>query len=234
MVAHYSQKELTVIESSLGLEFNDITLLGQALVHRSALGDSPELFADSNQRFEFLGDAVLNLAVAHELVDRYPDWSDGRLTQVRSSLVNNESLARIARTLRLSAWLLMGKGDRIKGENSNPSVLADALESLFGALFLDRGYRATRDFAVRVMGDDLEVDSNSVEVHPKSHLIEAAGKRGYPPPRYRTVDKRGPNNNPTFTVQVVVNGKVLGTGHGRNRKAASTDAARKALRSWGH
>ena len=227
----HSPRQLAEIAASLGLEFNDISLLEQALVHGSFVAEFPGVFDESNQRLEFLGDAVLGLVVAQELLTRFPEWPEGRLTQVRASLVDGQSLAKIAARLGLGDWLVMGRGEIERGGSERRSNLADAFEALMGALFLDRGYDASRDFAVRVMGVELDIagEAGAAPRHPKSMLHEAAMESGYGPPVYETVDMEGPSHDPTFTVQAVVNGVALGTGQGRSKKSAGAEAAVEAL-----
>ena len=143
----HSPRQLAEIAASLGLEFDDISLLEMAFVHGSFVSEFPGVFDESNQRLEFLGDAVLGLIVAQELLTRFPEWPEGRLTQVRASLVDGQSLSKIAARLGLGDWLVMGRGEIERGGSERRSNLADAFEALMGALFLDQGYDASRDFA---------------------------------------------------------------------------------------
>ena len=227
----HSPRQLAEIAASLDLEFDDVSLLEQALVHGSFVAEFPGVFDESNQRLEFLGDAVLGLIVAQELVTRFPGWPEGRLTQVRASLVDGQSLAKIAARLGLGDWLVMGRGEIERGGGERQSNLADAFEALVGALFLDQGYDASRDFAIRVMAADLDAagESDTAPRHPKSLLHEAAMERGYGPPVYETVGMDGPSHDPTFTIQAIVNGSPLGTGQGPSKQAAGTEAALAAL-----
>ena len=227
----HSPRQLAEIAASLDLEFDDVSLLEQALVHGSFVAEFPGVFDESNQRLEFLGDAVLGLIVAQELVTRFPDWPEGRLTQVRASLVDGRSLAKIAARLGLGDRLVMGRGEIERGGGERPSNLADAFEALVGALFLDQGYDASRDFAIRVMAAELDAagESETAPRHPKSLLHEAAMERGYGPPVYKTINMDGPSHDPTFTVQAIVNGSPLGTGQGRSKQAAGAEAALAAL-----
>ena len=229
----HSPRRLAEIAASLDLEFNDISLLEQAFVHGSFVAEFPGVFDESNQRLEFLGDAVLGLIVAQELLTRFPEWPEGRLTQVRASIVDGQSLAKIAARLGLGDWLVMGRGEIERGGSERRSNLADAFEALMGALFLDRGYDASRDFAVRVMAPELELaaEAETAPQHPKSLLHEAAMERGFGPPAYETIDMAGPSHDPTFTVQAVVNGVPMGTGQGRSKKSAGAEAAVEALRA---
>ena len=227
----HSPRQLAEIAASLGLEFDDISLLEMAFVHGSFVSEFPGVFDESNQRLEFLGDAVLGLIVAQELLTRFPEWPEGRLTQVRASLVDGQSLSKIAARLGLGDWLVMGRGEIERGGSERRSNLADAFEALMGALFLDQGYDASRDFALRVMGVELDLagEAGSAPRHPKSLLHEAAMERGYGPPVYETIDMDGPSHDPIFTVQAMVNGVALGTGQGPSKKSAGAEAAVEAL-----
>ena len=228
----HSPRQLAEIAASLELEFDGISLLEMAFVHGSFVSEFPGVFDESNQRLEFLGDAVLGLIVAQELLTRFPEWPEGRLTQVRASLVDGQSLSKIAARLGLGDWLVMGRGEIERGGSERRSNLADAFEALMGALFLDQGYDASRDFAVRVMGVELDLagESGAAQRHPKSLLHEAAMERGYGPPVYETIDMDGPSHDPIFTVQAMVNGVALGTGQGPSKKSAGAEAAAEALR----
>ena len=229
----HSSRLLAEIASTLQLGFKDISLLERALVHSSFLSEFPGVFDQSNERLEFLGDAVLDLIVAEELVSRFPDRPEGHLTQVRASLVDKNSLAGIGRRLGLGSWLVMGKGEEERGGREVLSNLADAFEAVLGALFLDQGYDDARRFAVGVMEEELERagDATVAPRHPKSLLHEAAMTRGFGPPEYVTAKMDGPGHAPTFTVEVLVDGEVSGTGHGGNKKAAGAEAALEALRT---
>ena len=230
-IVKHSPRQLAEIAAALELEFDDISLLEQALVHGSFVSEFPGVFEESNQRLEFLGDAVLGLIVAQELMTRFPEWPEGRMTQVRATLVDGQSLSEIGARLGLGNWLVMGKGEIDRGGSERKSNLVDAFEALVGALFLDQGYEASREFALRVMDPELEIaaEAETAPRHPKSLLHEAAMERGYGPPVYETVGMKGPSHDPTFTVQAVVNGVAMGTGQGRSKKLAGAEAAVAAL-----
>ena len=231
IIVKHSPRQLAEIAASLGLEFDDISLLEMAFVHGSFVSEFPGVFDESNQRLEFLGDAVLGLIVAQELLTRFPEWPEGRLTQVRASLVDGQSLSKVGAKLGLGEWLVMGRGEIERGGSKRRSNLADAFEALMGALFLDQGYDASRDFAVRVMGVELDLagEAGAAQRHPKSLLHEAAMERGYGPPVYETIDMDGPSHDPIFTVQAMVNGVAMGTGQGPSKKSAGAEAAVEAL-----
>ena len=226
-----SAEQLSGLQESLGVAFADAALLEQALVHDSFVSEFPGVFSESNERFEFLGDAVLDLIVAQELVARFPDSPEGHLTQMRASLVNKTSLAKIGDRLDLGSSLLVGRGEAEMGGIRRESNLGSAFEALVAALFLDQGYDATRDFVVRVMEAELDSvgDMGRPLHHPKSLLHEAAMKRGYSPPTYEVVARHGPDHGPTFTVQTLVGGMPMGKGDGRSKQEAESVAAEQAL-----
>ena len=227
----HSDSQLRRIERALGGDFADIGLLERALVHSSFVAEFPGVFEESNERLEFLGDSVLDLVVADELTRRFPCHSEGTLTQMRASLVDKVALARVGRRLGLGEWLVMGKGEAEIGGSERDSNLADAFEALLGALFLDSGYEAAREFALRTMSEELDVvaDMEGPPRHPKSLLHEAAMERGFPPPVYEGVERLGPDHAPTFVAQAILNGRPMGRGEGGNKQAAEANAAAAAL-----
>ena len=236
MAMKHSDEQLGDLQESLGVEFADIALLEQALVHDSFISEFPGVFHESNERFEFLGDAVLDLIVAQELVARFPDSPEGHLTQMRASLVNTASLAQTAGGLGLGNWLIVGKGEAEMGGAKRESNLANAFEALVAALFLDQDYEAARGFVIRVM--EAELDSvgklRHPLRHPKSLLHEAAMERGFSPPTYEIVASFGPDHDPTFTAEALVDGRPMGEGKGRSKRDAESAAAEQALSQLAH
>ena len=226
-----SAEQLNDLQQSLGVTFADAALLEQALVHDSFVSEFPGVFSESNERLEFLGDAVLDLIVAQELVARFHDSPEGHLTQMRASLVNTASLAQTAGGLGLGSWLLVGRGEAEMGGIERKSNLANAFEALVAALFLDQGYDPARDFVVGVMESELESvgEMGHAIRHPKSLLHEAAMERGFSPPTYEEVGRHGPDHCPTFTVEAQVGGKAMGKGEGRSKQEAESAAAEQAL-----
>ena len=227
----HSERQLQHIQRALGLDFADVDLLEQALVHDSFVAEFPGVFEESNERLEFLGDSVLDLVVAEELIRRFPDHPEGALTQMRASLVDKTALAGLGRRLGLGEWLVMGKGEAEIGGANRASNLADAFEALVAALFLDAGYEPARDFTLGVMSDELDAvaDMDSPPRHPKSLLHEAATGHGFSPPVYEELERSGPDHSPTFVVQALVDGKPIGRGQGSSKQEAEAEAASEAL-----
>ena len=214
----------------LGLEFDDPALLTEALVHSSYVNEHPEGSARSNERLEFLGDAVLSLVMSEALFKRHPDEQEGVLTTRRAAIVSTQGLARISRRLGIGEALVLGQGAENSGERHRASVLAGLFESIVAAIYLDRGLEAVREFILKAAA--LELDAAlpaDVLKAPKSRLQEHAFATTGRAPAYRIVSSDGPDHDRHFVVEVAVDGDVLGVGEGRSRREAETHAAESAL-----
>ena len=223
------------LERDLGVSFRDRSLLELAFVHSSYLNENPEALPESNERLEFLGDALLGLAVAQDVYQRVPGGSEGDLTSLRSALVRGETLARVADSLQLGEYLIMGKGEEASGGRDRESNLAATFEALVGALFLDQGYGPARDFASRILSAEITtVASSGVSKNAKSLLQELVQERGEGPPSYRIVDVTGEDHDREFTAEVLVSGTVMGRGVGRRKALAEQEAAKSALEELVH
>ena len=222
--------DIGALEAALGVEFSDRRLLELALVHGSYLNESPGSSEESNERLEFLGDAVIGAAAAHELYRRNPEWPEGRLSEARSELVRGETLARVASRLALGDHLRMGRGGASSGGRQSPSVLASALEAVVGALFLDRGYPDAEALAVRLLEPEMpRLERPSAARNPKSALQEALQAAGAELPTYSIVDVTGEDHARQFTAEVCIDGRVLGSGTGPRKSTAERRAAEAAL-----
>ena len=213
----------TPIEAALNYRFQRRELLAQALTHRSF--GSP-----NNERLEFLGDSVLNCTVARALYDTFPDLPEGSLSRLRANLVRQETLADIAVTLRLGEVLRLGEGELKSGGFRRPSILADALESLFGAVFLDADFNEAQR-VVRGLFDPLvaKIDPKASGKDPKTQLQEMLQSRRLPLPEYRLIDTQGEAHDQCFIVECVLTRPTLNTrGEGKSRRAAEQEAARQA------
>ena len=219
------------LESVLGLEFRDPLLLQQALVHRSYLNEQEGPAGGSYERMEFLGDAVLELMVSIELYRRFPDMDEGELTKSRASLVCRETLAQVARRLHLGEFLLVGKGEEVTGGRYRDSILASTFEAVVAAVYLDLGYTAATRFLLQIMSEELDqfTREGPPPENPKSHLQEYMQGLGQAAPRYRLVSSDGPDHSPVFTVEVMVEDEVVGTGQGGRKSDAERTAAADAL-----
>ena len=222
-------RSLADLQSRIGCTFSDTGLLELALIHPSVVNEEGSARTLSNQRLEFLGDAVVDLAVAEELYRRHPDWSEGRLTSVRSALVSGETLAAAAADIGLGDYLVLGRGEEALGGRERPSNLAAALESVVGARFLDAGYDAALGLALSLLGDRLDEVGEEAVANPKSDLQELVQGRGWQPPLYRIVEQSGEPHLPSFVAEVEVDGRVAGRGSGSRKSSAEQAAARQAL-----
>lgn len=219
------------LQKNLGYQFAQPELLIQALTHRSfPLSENPEI-PSNNEVLEFLGDAVLDLALGHYLIQNNPLDSEGNLSKKRSKLVNETVLAEMALELDLQDLLFMGKGEEKSGGRNKPRLLASALEAVIGALFMESSYDkaaevVTRLFASRLQGEELfTVDQRDY----KSLFQEFIQQRDKLTPDYKVISESGPDHEKVFSVEVSVKGVVMGTGVGRNKKQAEQQAAQEAL-----
>jgi len=222
--------DLAALQQTLGVWFNDPSLLEQALVHSSYVNENPGFAPASNERLEFLGDAILGFIVAEELYQRFSQFSEGEMTRLRSSLVRRDALSRMARAISLGNYLYLGKGEEASGGRRKPANLAGALEALIAAIFLDRGLSTARDFVLRSADKELnKVLSQGIEPDYKSQLQEIIQARQQQTPTYKVIEAVGPDHDRAFTVEVRVGDTVLGRGSGKSKKVAETEAARSAL-----
>ena len=222
--------DLAALQEVLGVSFNDLSLLEQALVHSSYINENPSFVPGSNERLEFLGDAVLGFVVAEKLYQDFPDLSEGEMTKLRSALVRRDTLARVAKAVRLGDYLYLGKGEEASGGRHKPANLARALEAVIAAVFLDQGSDIAGDFVLSLLKEEVaRVISRSMGVDYKSQLQELIQSRQQLTPTYRIVEAIGPDHDKRFTVEVMAGDAVLGRGSGKGKKSAETEAARSAL-----
>jgi ribonuclease III len=215
------------LAARLGHTFDDIGLLQRALAHRSWCGEQ-EGGAPSNERLEFLGDAVLGLVVARYAYERYPHFPEGMLAKVRSAVVNARALAEVAERLELGEVLLLGRGEESSGGRTKASILADAFEAVLGAVYLDAGWDAAEALVLRELRDPIiRAGQEPDDFDHKSRLQEKAVRDGAGTPRYVLVGS-GPDHDRTYQAEVFVAGALLGAGAGRSKKDAEQEAARNA------
>jgi len=218
------------LQKALGVSFNSPSLLEQALVHTSYLNENPGFTRDSNEKLEFLGDAVLGLIIAKKLYRDFPQFSEGEMTRLRAALVRRETLARVARALKLGDYLYLGKGEEASGGRSKSSNLASALEAVIATIFLDQGIAVAGDFISGLFNEELQkAVSRGAVADYKSRLQELIQARQQSTPVYHLVEALGPAHSRTFTVEVRVADTVMGRGSGKSKKIAETEAARSAL-----
>jgi len=218
------------VERLVGTPVGEMGFYRQALLHRSVLRGEPETHLQSNERLEFLGDAVLGFVTAEHLYKEFPDRNEGFLTRMRAKIVSGQALARFATQLDLGRLVIMSDNMDQSGGRQTPTILADALEAVIGALYLDLGEDAARMFIEEkiLKAVDLE-DLADQRDNYKSLLLEHAQSLGWSQPQYRIVDEQGPSHDKIFTVEVLLDGTPFGTGIARNKKKAEQIAAGKAL-----
>jgi len=221
---------IAAIEAKLGYTFSDRTMLANALLHRSHIHVTGQDREQSNERLEFLGDAVLGLVVNEELYQRFPDRSEGDLTKMKSLLVCGARLSEVAVAFDLGIHIRMSRSEAATGGRQRSSILADTTEALIGAVYLDGGLAAARRVIQRLVlsGSEKILSRRSLRNY-KSRLQELIQARYKSPPRYKVLEVSGPDHDRVFRVAVTFNGNVLGTGDGRNKKTAEQSAARMAL-----
>lgn len=220
---------LDELQARLGHQFRDPALLRLAVTHPSI---SHEMGAsqDHNQRLEYLGDAVLQLALSRELYDRYPHHDEGPLTKIRAQLVNQTSLAEQGRLLGLGEHLILSRGEQLNGGRARPSILADAYESILGALFLDGGYDVARAFILHSFRDAFtDIESAATADNPKGALQEILQAISAEAPQYQVLTATGPDHDREFECAVHYKGEEIGRGRGKSKKLAESQAAAAAL-----
>jgi ribonuclease-3 len=216
-------------QKKLGICFRRESLLEQAFVHSSYCNENPDLGYPSNERLEFLGDAVLNFVVTEKLYKEFPEVSEGELTDIRASLVCRDTLAELASSLELGDWLLLGRGEELSGGRAKASNLANAMEALIGALYLDQGIGKARRFILRELKRDLEeIKTGKTVLNYKALVQEFIQGEGRPTPVYRLVEAVGPDHSKRFTAEILVDEEALGRGMGGSKKIAESQAARAA------
>ena len=216
------------LEAALGYKFENITLLQNALTHSSYANERWHNSLLSNERLEFLGDSILGMVVAEYLYANFPDRPEGELTRMRADMVCETSLARIATQLELGKHLLLGHGEERFGGRSRASILADAVESVIAAAFLDGGMEAAKGIITRFVLSDVPV-SKLHNVDYKTSLQELVQQKKNQTLRYQLVGESGPDHDKVFTAQVLLNEQVVGEGTGSSKKRAEQDAARAAM-----
>lgn len=220
------------LQQAIGIAFNNPELLLAALTHPSYLAEHPES-GIHNQRLEFLGDAVVGLVAAEFFYSRCPDEPEGRLTRMRAAVVCEPALAEIADQLMLGSYVRLGRGEDLSGGRQRASVLADTLEALAAAVYLDQGWEQARRFLRRILGREMIQTARSLKVDYKTTLQELVQQGGNEPLTYRILAEAGPDHDKRFTAGVFQRGRLLGQGSGRSKKEAEQQAARVALTQEG-
>ncbi|MGE5425565.1 MAG: ribonuclease III [Bacillota bacterium] len=228
--------ELSNLQKILGFKFKDPNILRQAMVHRSYLNEHPEFASGHNERLEFLGDAVLEIVVTEHLYLNYPDMPEGDLTNWRAALVNAKMLHVIAEEIGLEEYLYLSRGEaKDKNKKSRHYILANAVEALIGAIYLDQGLARAKKFILdRIVIKLPEILKTQAYLDPKSRFQEQAQEKQGITPRYDILAEEGPDHAKMFTVGLYLGEELISTGQGSSKQEAQVDAAAKGLKllSW--
>jgi ribonuclease-3 len=219
-------------EQRAGIAFNDKALLKQALTHRSYINENRDSNWGHNERLEFLGDAVLELVITDFLYKKFPDMNEGDMTSIRSALVNADTCASVAQSLEMNEFILLSKGESKDSGRARQYILANALEAVIGALYLDQGYDAAKDFIMRhitPLTDDIV--TKGVWIDSKSLFQAKAQEHTGITPLYKTIRESGPDHDKRFTVGVYLGKDLIGQGEGNSKQDAEQEAAREALKA---
>jgi ribonuclease-3 len=226
-------QQLAELESEIGLSFSDKTLLRLAFVHKSYVNEDPTQ-RQSNERLEFLGDAVLELVVTDFLYRNYPDQPEGELTNWRSALVKGKNLAEVARHLKLGEYLLLSRGEDLSGGRDKDYILANTTEALIGAMYLDKGYNLASEFITKhIIALLEEIIMQGLHIDAKSHVQELAQEKMNVTPKYKLMSEDGPDHEKTFVMGIYFGEHLVGKGEGSSKQDAEQAAARDALHKQG-
>ncbi|MBA4337129.1 ribonuclease III [bacterium] len=218
------------LEKNIGITFENKDLVDNAFVHKSFMNEYNKGDKMDNERLEFLGDAVLELAVTEYLYKVYPKKNEGQLTNWRSALVKGKHLAEVGGELKLGTYLYLSRGEEKSGGRKKNYILANTLESLIGAIYLDKGYEVTHAFISKYIITKLErILEEGLHIDAKSHLQELSQEKISVTPEYRLVSESGPDHSKRFVMAVYFNDKKVGEGEGSSKQKAEEDAARDAL-----
>jgi len=234
MISQNHMKDLNQFEKIIGVEFNDTNLLKQALTHRSFLNENKNLKGGHNERLEFLGDAVLELVITDYLYNEYPEKNEGDLTSIRSALVNAQTCAEVARRIEVNDYMLLSRGEAKDVGRARQYILANALEAIIGAIYMDLGYEKAKEFILKyitpmteqIVKDELWVDSKSKFQEKSQDIVGVT-------PAYKTLKEIGPDHDKKFTVGVFLNDEMISEGEGDSKQDAEQSAARNALKEKG-
>ncbi|MEA2064814.1 MAG: ribonuclease III [Patescibacteria group bacterium] len=222
----------TKLEKVLRINFKNIDLLWQAFVHRSYLNEHPNFKLGHNERMEFLGDAVLELAVTEDLFKKFPNEPEGKLTNLRSSLVNTKMLAEIAQELKLGDFLYLSKGEVYDtNKKAKESILANTFEAMVGAIYLDQGFRISKNFLKRVLAKKLDfIIDHQLYVDPKSRFQEVSQEKYNLTPQYKMLSESGPDHEKIFTIGLYIGEELISKGKGASKQLAQFEAAKRGLK----
>ena len=221
---------LKELEERLGHRFNEMKWLDQALTHKSFIYETSHPEKVANEVLEFLGDAVLTLAISHLLLKKFPDAQEGTLSMLRSQLVKRSSLALLSKELQLEGYLLLGKSQQLNGGLNKSSILANAYEALIGAIFMDSGFNRALEIIQQHFEPYLQARTPSILFNDFKSLLQIYSQQSYgASPQYQVLNESGPGHDKWFQASVTIAGEVKGLGCGKSKKEAEQDAAKNAL-----
>ncbi|MCL1864848.1 MAG: ribonuclease III [Spirochaetes bacterium] len=224
-------KQLGIIQKRIDVKFKDKNLLDRALIHRSYVNESSVKKVKDNERLEYLGDSVLGLVVNEYLFKRFENYPEGDLAKIKSAVVSEATLAKVAHEINLGNFLLMGKGEELNGGRERSSILANSFEALIGAVYLDRGLKDCRDFILTLLKKDIErIDSMTYLRDPKTTLQEYVQKKYKERPVYEVVEEKGPDHKKEFIIRLIINGEEVARGTGSSKRKAEMTAAENILK----
>ena len=224
------RKKIILCENNIGYVFTRKELVLEALKHRSYLSVTKEERYKSNERLEFLGDAVLDLIVTEYLYHRYPTYSEGKLSKIKSALVSRAVLAKVSTIIGIGESILLNHGEEKTGGRSRLSLLANTFESILGAIYLDSGYEDSKNFVDKFLLKNATFYSQESDVQNyKSELLEFSQSLGWGSPEYFVINEEGPDHDKIFTLGVKVDSRIVGEGKGASKKNAEQNAAKAAL-----
>lgn len=219
------------LEKKLGLKFKNKDLLIQAFTHRSYLNENSTFYLAHNERMEFLGDAVLELAVTEYLYKEFPKESEGELTTWRAALVNADTLSQIAKEINFNDYLLLSKGEAKDTGKARDYILANCLEAFIGAVYLDQGYKKSKEFIDKVLIKELSmILEHGLFRDAKSHFQEQAQEKARITPTYKVLDEQGPDHAKNFVIGIFLGEKLIAKGEGSSKQEAEEQAAKNALK----
>ena len=221
--------KINLLQEKIKVKFKNPQFLSLALTHRSYLNENRQL-KSSNERLEFLGDAILEYWVSQKLYSLFPDFDEGQLTNLRSLIVCTDNLADISNNFDLGSFILLSRGEATHNGRQNISLLADTLESLIGAIHLDQGYPAVEKFLDKFLDKNIQtLSQKNIYKDPKSLFQEIAQSKRGVTPRYQLISESGPDHQKIFKIGLYLNEKLIATGEGNSKQKAEEDAATKAV-----
>lgn len=227
------QIDLKIFENILGIDFKDKELLKRSLIHKSYLNENHDPKLQSNERLEFLGDAVLEIITTEYLFQTFPERNEGELTSFRSALVKTTTLSQTSTEIGVGDFIFMSNGEEVTGGRTRPYILANTFESVLGAIYLDQGYSQAKSFVYKWLLPKLDaIIEQRLDIDPKSKLQELSQEVLNFTPVYEMIKQTGPDHDKNFIMAVKIQNKIYAKGEGKSKQDAEQDAAEKALKLW--